>query len=146
MAVHTGEAQLRGDGNYVGQTMNRCARLRAIAHGGQVLVSAAAAGVLADRLPDGVVLRDLGSHRLRDLGRPEHVWQVVHADVPDEFGPLRSLDASRHNLPVQLSPLIGRIGEVADLRAAVPDRTADDARSAREGSARPGWRWRPAPS
>jgi predicted ATPase/class 3 adenylate cyclase len=119
MAVHTGEVQLRGDDNYVGQTLNRCARLRGIGYGSQVLVSAAAAAVLGDRLPDGVVLRDLGLHRLRDLGRPEHVWQLVHADIPDEFGPLRSLDASRHNLPVQLSPLIGRIGEVTDVRAAV---------------------------
>ena len=108
MAVHTGEVQLRGDDNYVGQTLNRCARLRGIGHGGQVLVSAAAAGVLADRLPDGVTLRDLGVHRLRDLGRPEHVWQLVHPDLPAEFGALRSLDAYRHNLPVQLTPLVGR--------------------------------------
>ena len=68
MAVHTGEVQLRGDDNYVGQMLNRCARLRAIGHGGQVLLSAAAVGVLADRLPDGVTLRDLGVHRLRDSG------------------------------------------------------------------------------
>ena len=119
MAVHTGEVQLRGDDNYVGQTLNRCARLRGIGHGGQVLVSAAAAGVLADRLPDGVTLRDLGVHRLRDLGRPEHVWQLVHPDLPAEFGALRSLDAYRHNLPVQLTPLVGRIG--GDRRAARPD-------------------------
>ena len=117
MAVHTGEVQLRGDDNYVGQTLNRCARLRGIGHGGQVLVSAAAAGVLADRLPDGVTLQDLGVHRLRDLGRPEHVWQLVHPDLPGTFGPLRSLDAYRHNLPVQLTPLVGRVGEVAELRA-----------------------------
>ena len=117
MAVHTGEVQLRGNDNYVGQTLNRCARLRGIGHGGQVLVSAAAAGVLADRLPDGVTLRDLGVHRLRDLGRPEHVWQLVHPDLPAEFGPLRSLDAYRHNLPVQLTPLVGRAAEIAELRA-----------------------------
>jgi predicted ATPase len=116
MAVHTGEVQLRGDDNYVGQTLNRCARLRGIGHGGQVLVSAAAAAVVGDRLPAGVTLRDLGVHRLRDLGRPEHVWQLVHSDLPATFGPLRSLDAYRHNLPVQLTPLVGRVGEVAELR------------------------------
>jgi predicted ATPase/class 3 adenylate cyclase/DNA-binding CsgD family transcriptional regulator len=117
MAVHTGEVQLRGEGNYVGQTLNRCARLRGIGHGGQVLVSAATAGVLADRLGDGVTLRDLGLHRLRDLGRPEHVWQLVAPDLRPEFGPLRSLDAYRHNLPVQLTPLVGRLGEITELRA-----------------------------
>jgi predicted ATPase/class 3 adenylate cyclase len=121
MAVHTGEVQLRGDDNYVGQTLNRCARLRGIGHGGQVLVSAAAAGVLADQLSDGLTLRDLGIHRLRDLGRPEHVWQLVHPDLPAEFGALRSLDAYRHNLPVQLTPLVGRVAEIAELGAVIAD-------------------------
>ena len=121
MAVHTGEVQVRGDDNYVGQTLNRCARLRGIGHGGQVLVSAAAAAVLADRLPDGVTLRDLGVHRLRDLGRPEHVWQLVHPDVPAEFGALRSLEAYRHNLPVQLTPLVGRVGEITELRVQISE-------------------------
>jgi predicted ATPase/class 3 adenylate cyclase len=115
MAVHTGEVQLRGDDNYVGQTLNRCARLRGIGHGGQILVSAATAGLLADRLAAGVTLRDLGIHRLRDLGRPEHVWQVVHPDLQAEFDVLRSLDAYRHNLPVQLTPLVGRIGEIVEV-------------------------------
>jgi len=121
MAVHTGEVQLRGDDNYVGQALNRCARLRGVGHGGQILVSAAAAGVLADRLPDGVMLRDLGVHRLRDLGRPEHVWQLVHPDLPAEFAPLRSLDAYRHNLPVQLTPLVGRVDEIAELRPLISE-------------------------
>jgi class 3 adenylate cyclase len=121
MAVHTGEIQLRGNDNYVGQTLNRCARLRAIGHGGQVLVSAASAAVLADRLPDAVVLRDLGVHRLRDLGRPEHVWQLVHPDLPSEFGALRSLDAGRHNLPIELTPLVGRAREIAELRRLIAE-------------------------
>jgi predicted ATPase/class 3 adenylate cyclase/DNA-binding CsgD family transcriptional regulator len=116
MAVHTGEVQLRGEYNYVGQALNRCARLRGIGHGGQVLVSAAAAAVVVDRLPDGVTLRDLGLHRLRDLGRPEHVWQLVHPDLRAAFGLLRSLDAYRHNLPIQLTSLVGRVGEIAELR------------------------------
>ena len=81
MAIHTGEAQLRDEGNYFGQAVIRCARLRAIGHGGQVLVSEATAALVADRLPEQVGLLDLGTHRLKDLGRPEHVWQLVHPDL-----------------------------------------------------------------
>ena len=115
IAVHTGEAQLRDEGNYVGQTLNRGARLRAIGYGGQVLLSAATAALVADRLPSGAVLVDLGLHRLKDLGRPEHVWQVGHPDLGSEFPPLRSLDAFHHNLPVQLTPLVGRRDETAEV-------------------------------
>lgn len=78
IGLHTGEAQLRDEGNYFGQAVTRCARLRALAHGGQVVVSRAVHDLVADRLPPSVELRDLGVHRLRDLGRPEHVFQVVH--------------------------------------------------------------------
>ena len=118
MAVHTGEAQLRDEGNYFGHSVMRCARLRGIGHGGQILVSGATAGLMAERLPEGAGLADLGSHRLTDLGRPERVWQLVHADVAAGFPALRSLDAFRHNLPVQLTPLIGResdVGTVGEL-------------------------------
>jgi predicted ATPase/DNA-binding CsgD family transcriptional regulator len=115
MAVHTGDAQLRDEGNYFGQTVIRCARLRAVGHGDQILVSDAAAGLVVDHLPSGVTLVDLGTHRLKDLGRPERVWQVVHRDLPATHAPLRSLDAHRHNLPVQLTPLIGRDDDVAAL-------------------------------
>ena len=87
-------------------------------------MSDATAGLVVDRLPDGVGLTDLGTHRLKDLGRPERVWQVAHPDLPDSPGPLRSLDAHRHNLPVQLTPLIGREDDVAELRAA-PRRRSD---------------------
>jgi predicted ATPase/class 3 adenylate cyclase/DNA-binding CsgD family transcriptional regulator len=116
MAIHTGEAQLRDEGNYFGQTVIRCARLRAIGHGDQVLLSDATAGLVIDRLPEGVTLTDLGTHRLKDLGRPERVWEVVHPDVPSVHLPLRSLDVHAHNLPVQLTPLIGREDDVAALR------------------------------
>ena len=74
MAIHTGEAQLRDEGNYVGQAIIRTARLRAIAHGGQVLVSQAARDLVIDQLGDRVELLDLHTHRLKDLARPEHVW------------------------------------------------------------------------
>ena len=112
MAVHTGEAQLRDEGSYFGHSVARCGHLAAIGHGGQVLLSEATAGLVADRLPDGADLVDLGIHRLRDLGRPGRVWQLVHPDVASSFPALRSLDAFPNNLPVQLTPLIGRGPEV----------------------------------
>ena len=115
MAIHTGEAQLRDEGNYFGLTVIRCARLRSCGHGGQVLLSDVTAALVADRLPDGSALIDLGLHRLKDLGRPERVWQLLHPDLRAEFPPLLSLDAFRHNLPVQLSPLIGRRREIAEV-------------------------------
>ena len=116
MAVHTGEAQLGAAGGYVGQVLNRCARLRAIGHGGQVLVSAPTAALVTERLSASVSLLDLGVHRLKDLGRPEHVWQLAHPDLPSVFPPLRSLDTFHQNLPVQLTPLVGRVSETAGVR------------------------------
>ncbi len=116
MALHTGEAKLRDEGNYAGQAINRCARLRDLGHGGQVLVSRATHDLIADRLPKGVMVRDLGSHRLRDLSRPEHVFQVCHAELPHDFPPLRSLDSRPHNLPAQLTTFIGREQEMRALR------------------------------
>jgi predicted ATPase/DNA-binding CsgD family transcriptional regulator len=120
MAVHTGEAELRGEDNYFGPAVIRCARLRAIAHGGQVLVSQPTADLVVGRLPEGASLADLGSHRLKDLGRPEQVFELRHPDLPGGFGPLRSLDAFPHNLPVQLTTFVGRrkeLGEAAGLLA-----------------------------
>ena len=114
--MHTGEAQLRDGGNYVGHTVIRCARLRACAHGGQVLLSDVAAGLVADHLPIDATLRDLGVHHLRDLVRPERVWQLVHPDLADGFAPLRTLDEFRHNLPIPPTPLVGRIAEMVELR------------------------------
>jgi predicted ATPase/class 3 adenylate cyclase/DNA-binding CsgD family transcriptional regulator len=121
MAVHTGEAQLRDERSYLGHALNRCARIRDTGHGGQVLLSATTAALVADRLPEPVTLADLGLHRLKDLGRPEHIWQIVDAEVPSEFPPLRALDAFRHNLPVQLTPLIGRASEIADVHRSLRD-------------------------
>jgi predicted ATPase/class 3 adenylate cyclase/DNA-binding CsgD family transcriptional regulator len=117
MALHTGEAQMRDSGNYFGQAIIRCARLRAIGHGGQVLVSDAAAGLLGGALSGDVELVDLGVHRLKDLGRPERVWQLCAPGLSRDFPPLRSLDAFRHNLPVQITPLIGREQLIADVLA-----------------------------
>lgn len=113
MAVHAGEARFVDDGNYAGHAIIRTARLRAIAQGGQVLVSASAHDLTVDQLGDAVGFRDLGEHRLRDLARPERVWQLVGDGLIDEFEPLQSLDAHPHNLPVQLSTFVGRSEEIA---------------------------------
>ena len=111
IAVHTGEAELR-DGDYFGPTVNRTARLRATAHGGQIVLSQAAADLARDQLPDRSGLNDLGVHRLPDLGRPETVFGLVHPDLPSSFPPLRSIDAFPGNLPVQLTSFVGRDREM----------------------------------
>jgi class 3 adenylate cyclase len=117
MGLHTGVCEER-DNDYFGPPVNRTARLEAIAHGGQVLLSGATAGLVADGLPDGVALRDLGQHRLKDLGRPEQVFQLEAASLIAAFPPLASLDNPElpNNLPVILSPFIGRDLELADVR------------------------------
>lgn len=114
-ALHTGEAELR-DGDYYGTSVNRCARLRAVAHGGQTICSQTTADLVADGLPDGVGVRSLGTHRLKDLERPEQIFQISRADFPEEFAPLRSLDAFRHNLPTQRTSFIGREDELIQIR------------------------------
>jgi predicted ATPase len=122
MALHAAAAECR-DGDYYGPGVNRCARLRAVAHGDQVLLSAAVAGQVRHQLPAGAGLRDLGSHRLKDLQEPEHLYQLLLPHLPADFPPLRSLAAFAHNLPVQLTRFIGRereMGEVKRLLAARP--------------------------
>jgi predicted ATPase/class 3 adenylate cyclase/DNA-binding CsgD family transcriptional regulator len=116
VALHTGEAQLRDEGNHFGRAVNRCARLRAIAHGGQVILSRATHDLVLDRLPDGAALENLGVHRLRDLGRPEHVFGLLHPDLPGDFGALRSLDALPNNLPGELTSFVGRRAELGQVR------------------------------
>ncbi len=85
VALHTGEAVLRDARNYTGPSIHRCARLRAVGHGGQTLLSRSTYELVAGGLPDGVTVRDLGEHRLRDLARPEQVYQLCDADLPDDF-------------------------------------------------------------
>ena len=113
MAVHTGEAQLRDERNYFGPVVIRCARIRDVGHGGQVLVSDATASLVADMLPDGAMLDDLGVVRLKDLGRPERLWHLVHDALERDFPQLRGLDSYPQNLPAQMTPLIGRGGDIA---------------------------------
>ena len=113
-ALHVGTADER-DGDYFGPTVNRVARLLATAHGGQVLVSGAMTEIVRELLPAGVVLRDLGEHRLKDLARPERVAQLVIRELVDVATPLRSLDARRNNLPRELTSFVGREHEIAEL-------------------------------
>src|SRR5208282_5772117 len=86
------------------------------AHGGQVLLSQAVADLACDGLPDGVSLRDLGVVRLRDLSRPERVFQVAHAALRQEFPALRSLEATPNNLPQQVTSFVGRERELTEIR------------------------------
>lgn len=111
MALHTGPSTLR-EGDYYGTEVNRCARLRAIAHGGQTLLSETTYRLVQDALPPGVSLRDLGEHRLRDLTRPERVFQLLHPAIPDAFPPLKATDTRPADLPAQATSFIGREREV----------------------------------
>ncbi len=115
MALHTGPAQQRGD-DYFGPALNRVARLLACAHGGQTLLSQRTHELARRRAPRGVAFRDLGQHRLRDLPRPERIFQLLHPDLPQDFPPLRSLHGFAHNLPVQLTSFIGREREIAAVK------------------------------
>lgn len=119
VAVHTGEAELRS-GHYVGAPLYRCARMMAVAHGGQVLLSMATEQLVVDGLPDGAGLRDLGTIRLRDLSRPERIFQLIHPDLEPEFPALATLDQP-HNLPVQLTSFVGRRRELEALDIALGD-------------------------
>ncbi|HKU66877.1 MAG TPA: adenylate/guanylate cyclase domain-containing protein, partial [Candidatus Baltobacteraceae bacterium] len=118
MAVHTGTADER-DGDYFGPTVNRVARLLAVGHGGQVLVSGAAAELLRGGASGQSSLRDLGEHRLKDLAQPEHIYQLVASDVPQEFPALRSLDVLPNNLPPQLTSFVGREHVVAEIKGLI---------------------------
>ena len=115
MALHTGSAEER-DGDYYGPTLNRAARLTSAGHGGQVLLSQATCELVRDAMPPSASLTDLGEYRLKDLARPERVFQVVAPGLLSEFPPLRSLDARPNNLPIQPTPLIGREHDVTVVR------------------------------
>ena len=116
MALHSGEVEIREDGRYAGHAFNRSARLRALAHGGQTLVTRATHDLVVDALPEGAFFKDLGEHRLRDLARAERVYQLCHPDLPDQFAALRSLSALPNNLPQQLTSFIGRSAEMTQVR------------------------------
>ncbi|HZO24576.1 MAG TPA: tetratricopeptide repeat protein [Chloroflexota bacterium] len=114
IALHTAEAELR-DGDYYGAEVIRCARLRDVAHGGQVLVSQSTCDLIRDDLPAGMDVLDLGEHRLKDLIRPEQVYQVIAPELPSQFPPLRTLEGRPSKLPVPLTTFVGREREVAEI-------------------------------
>lgn len=115
MVLHTGVADQR-NGDYFGPTLNRAARLLAACHGGQILLFRTTYELVQDVLPAGVTLRDLGQHLLRDLARPEQIYQLVATGLTVEFPPLRSLNSFPNNLPVQLTSFVGRVREIADVK------------------------------
>jgi len=113
--LHAGVVERR-DNDYFGSPVNRAARIMSAAHGGQVLLSQAVADSVREILPAVVALRDLGKVRLKDLSTPEHVYQVVHPDLRQEFPALRSLEATPNNLPQQATSFIGREQALAELK------------------------------
>jgi len=113
--LHQGVVEHR-DNDYFGSPVNRTARVMSVAHGGQVLLSQAVVDDVNERLPANVALRDLGSVRLKDLSTPEHVYQVLHPDLRQDFPALRSLEATPNNLPQQLTTFIGRDREVSEAK------------------------------
>jgi predicted ATPase/class 3 adenylate cyclase len=121
IGIHTGDGRRGGD-DYVGLDVHRAPRIASAAHGGQVLISEETETLTGRGLPrDGVDLRDVGHHRLKDLDRPEHLYQLVIDGLPDAFPPIRSLDAGRSNLPEPLTSLVGRERQIEELVALVGD-------------------------
>src|SRR5919106_712149 len=114
MGMHTGEGAVGGD-DYVGLDVHRAARIAATGHGGQMLASSTTVGLLRDDLPHGVAIRDLGPHRLKDLARPERIYQLTVEGLPDEFPPIRSLETPT-NLPAERTSFVGRQREVARVK------------------------------
>jgi len=114
MGIHTGDGVIGPDG-YVGIDVHRAARISSVGNGGQVVVSGPTQSLIEHALPEGVSLIDLGRHRLRDLAEPEHLFQLSAAGLESGFPPLRSLDAVRNNLPLQLTSFVGRDDELAEL-------------------------------
>jgi len=120
MALHTGVAEERGD-DYVGPDLNRIARLLDAGYGGQVLLSQATADLVRDHLPEEASLHDLGEHALRDLVRPEHVYQIVAGGLPEEVRPLKVVDVRPRKLPSPATPFVGREAELLQIEALLQD-------------------------
>jgi predicted ATPase/class 3 adenylate cyclase len=117
IGIHTGEVRMRDEGNYIGPTINRTARLRELAHGGQTVLSGATEPLVVDHLPDGAWLTDLGTHSLRELPRPERVVQLCHPDLRNEFPPLRlPKTVAARGLPMQFTNFVGRNAEMTHVR------------------------------
>lgn len=115
MALHTGVTEERED-DYVGPVLNRLARVLNAGHGGQILLTQATYELVRDFLPEGIDLQDLGTHRLKDLIRPEHIYQVIVPGLPSDFPALKTLDVFQHNLPLQLTSFVGREKEMVEVK------------------------------
>ena len=116
MGLHSGYTEVSA-GDYVGPPLNHVSRLMAAGHGGQILLSASTRQTLPNPLPEGIALRDLGEHRLKDLGRTEHIYQVQAQGLPDQFPPLRAAQTFLNNLPTQLTSFVGRDKELGAVKA-----------------------------
>jgi predicted ATPase/class 3 adenylate cyclase len=116
MGIHTGEAMLGGD-NYVGLDVHRAARVASAGHGGQVLISDTTRALVDRALTEGVELKDLGSHRLKDLPTPEHIYQLVIGGLQADFPPIKSLDARPNNLPMPVTTFVGRERQIEEIKA-----------------------------
>ena len=120
MGMHTGDASFGTEG-YVGLHVHRASRIASVGHGGQVLLSDTTRSLVRETLPDGAELRDLGVHRLKDLDRPERLWQLVVADLQSDFPPIASLDAVPNNLPTRLTTFLGRAREIGEISGLLTD-------------------------
>ena len=118
MGLHSGAAEVR-DNDYFGPTLNRVARLMSAGHGGQTLLSAITRELVQTNLPHAVELRDMGERGLKDLIRPEHIYQLTAVGLPTDFPPLKTLEAFRSNLPVQLTSFIGREKEISAVKSLI---------------------------
>jgi hypothetical protein len=112
--LHTGEPTRVAEG-YVGLDVHHAARIMSAAHGGQILLSPTTLQFVEQHLPEGTSLQDLGEHRLKDLQRPSHLFQLSMEGLPAEFPPLKTLDIAPNNLPMQPTPFIGREQEVVEI-------------------------------
>src|SRR2546423_12094374 len=112
LGLHTGEPHLAGTG-YMGLDVHRAVRIMNAGHGGPILAPQTPRDLVEHELPDGASLRDLGAHRLKDLEHKSHLYQLVTPGLPADFPPLKTLDTHAYNLPLQLTPLIGRKQEIA---------------------------------
>ena len=115
IGLHTGEATLVGN-EYLGLDVHRAARVAGAGHGGQVLVSETTRALVDHALPPGLSLKDLGMHRLKDLARPERLFQLTVDGLPADFPPLKTLEATPNNLPTQLTSFIGRDDQVREAK------------------------------
>ena len=120
MGVHCGQAEQRG-GDFFGPTVNRTARIMAAGHGGQVLLSASAGSLATEQLPAGASLLDLGEHHLKDLGRPEQLYQLIHPDLPSAFPPLVTVRQAGADLPARVAELVGRQDEITQITGRLAD-------------------------